>query len=90
MNTDELARKGEDLYKAKFKADLEKTDSGRYAAIDVHSGECFVADSPEEATRLGAQKHPDGFFHLVRIGHEGVYRLGSFFSSHGDYAVLQG
>ncbi len=80
MNTQELAQKGDEIYRRKYKEKFEKKYPGKYAAIDVYSEDYTIADSPEEATEKAAEKHPKGFFHLIRIGFDAVYRISSFLS----------
>ncbi len=71
----EIAEKGEALYKNRFRAEYEEHE-GRFLAIDVTLEEAFVADTPEGALEAAQRKNPQGFFHLVKIGSLGVYRVG--------------
>ena len=72
----EIAEKGESLYKERFRAEYEKSRLGKYLAIDITSQEAFVADTAEEAMAAAEKKNPTGYFHLVKIGAPGVYRVG--------------
>ncbi len=63
------------MYAAKFQADYEQRYSGQYAAIDVQSGDAYVADRPETATKDAELAGHEGPFYLIRIGHAGVYHL---------------
>ena len=70
-----IAEQGKRLYSEKYKADYERRYFGQYAAIDVTSGDAFVADRPEAATKKAERAGRVGTLYLVRIGHTGVYRL---------------
>jgi len=71
-----IANKGEALYKNKFQSEYEAKYLGKFVAIDIASEEAFVADNPEDAIAAAQEKNPNGFFHLVKVGSPGVYRLG--------------
>lgn len=77
----EIAEKGEALYKSRFRAEYEEGHVGQFLAIDVTLEEAFVADTPEGALETAQRKNPQGFFHLVKIGSPGVYRVG--YANHG-------
>jgi hypothetical protein len=87
MDVKELAQRGEEIYTRKYKQDLEEHHRGEFAAIDVTTEECFIGSSPEEAARKAADSNPGGFFHLIRIGFSGVYRMGTLLS-HADYSIF--
>ena len=71
-----IKEKGERLYKERFRSKYEKKHSGKFLAIDITTEEAFVADTPEKAMEEAQNKNPNGFFHLVKIGSPGVYRIG--------------
>ncbi|MEW5701980.1 MAG: hypothetical protein AB1792_07110 [Candidatus Zixiibacteriota bacterium] len=56
-------------------------------AIDVFSEESFVGATAEEAAKKAAHLCPGGFFHLIRIGFNGVYRMGTLLTN-ADYSFL--
>jgi len=70
-----IAEQGKRLYSEKYKADYERRYFGQYAAIDVTSGEAFVAERPAAATKKAERAGRVGTLYLVRIGHAGVYHL---------------
>lgn len=72
----EIAEKGEALYKNRFQAQYEREQPGRFLAIDITTEEAIVADTPEQAVESAQARNPNGFFHLVKIGSAGVYRVG--------------
>lgn len=85
-NPKQLAEKGEAIYKAKFQQEYERLHPGKYAAIDITTEKAYVADTPEAAVDLLQKENPQAFFHLVRIGAPGVYKVGfSVHNNNGDY-----
>jgi len=81
-NPRQLAEKGEAIYKAKYQQEYERQYPGKYAAIDVTTEKAFVADTPEAAVELLQKENAKAFFHLVRIGAAGVFKVG--FSVHSN------
>jgi hypothetical protein len=75
LSPDAIAEHGKRLYAEKYRADYERRYFGQYAAIDVESGEAFVADRPETATANAERAGRAGPLYLLRIGHAGVYHL---------------
>ena len=71
-----LAEKGEIIYKGKYQQEYERLYPGKYAAIDVDTEKAFIADTPEGAVEALQKEHPQGFFHLVKIGSNGVFKVG--------------
>ncbi|OGC91906.1 MAG: hypothetical protein A2W25_01810 [candidate division Zixibacteria bacterium RBG_16_53_22] len=87
MNLKELAQKGEEIYARKYKEELEKSHHGQFVAIDVTNEKYFLGTTPGEAAQKAAQENPGGFFHLIRIGFSGVYRMGTLLSN-ADYSIF--
>lgn len=71
-----IAEKGEALYREKFQAEYEIKYPGKFLAIDVNSAIPYVADTPEQAVEALLQANPNAYYHVVRIGAPGVYRVG--------------
>jgi len=70
----DIAKKAESLYREKLKSELEQKHFGKFVAIDVGSGDVFIADTPEGALEKAREAKPTGFFHAIKIGSEAVYR----------------
>lgn len=75
-NPAKIGEKGNSIYQQKYQAEYEHLYPGKYVAIDVGSEEAFVADTPEEAIRLLQERNPNSFFHLIKIGSSGVFKVG--------------
>ena len=63
----EFAEKGEEIY-SRIGKELEERYWGKYAAIEVESGEYFIGDRVVEAVRKAREKYPQRIFYVKRIG----------------------
>jgi hypothetical protein len=79
-STQNIAQRGEQIYREKYEEGFVKIHRGRFAAINVNTTEATVSDSADEAVRLALQKDPDGLFHLIRIAHQAAFEAGWFMS----------
>jgi len=70
-----MARRGERIYRERYKAAYEKTHPGMFVAIDVRDGKAFLSGTPENAILTARASIPSGSFHLIRIGAPGVFRV---------------
>jgi hypothetical protein len=70
--TREIASKGRKIFET---ISLELTDKyrGQFVAIEVDSGEYFIAETGIEATRKAQAKYPGKIFFLGRIGYRTAY-----------------
>ncbi|MBI2361455.1 MAG: hypothetical protein HYV04_21525 [Deltaproteobacteria bacterium] len=55
-------------------SELERTQRGRIAAIEMGSQEIFLGKDVVEATLKGWKKYPGQSFYFVRIGYSAVHR----------------
>lgn len=71
-----IAEKGENIYNSKYKAEYEKRYFGQYLAINIETGQTFVAATPQAAIEQAQQAAGEGaLFHVIRIGHTAVYHV---------------
>lgn len=82
---DQIAERGQRLYEEKLKAVLEPAQKGKFVAIEVESGDYFLADTLLEALQNAKEKYPDRLLHTVRVGYEGVFKMGSYSSKGFSY-----
>ena len=75
---EQVAEKGEKVYQEQLKKKLEPKFKGRFVAIEVNSGEYFMGDSLLQSLQKARAKYPDRLFHTIRIGYEGVFKMGSY------------
>jgi hypothetical protein len=73
---EEFAQRGDALYEAQIRSQVEEGNHGKIVAIDLESG-AFEVDASEIAAcdRLEAS-HPDAQIWMVRIGSRYVRRFG--------------
>jgi hypothetical protein len=74
----QVAQKGEQIYQEKLKPILEPKENGKFVTIEVNSGEYFLGDSLLEALQQARQKYPDRLFHTIKVGAEGVFKMGTY------------
>ncbi len=78
LTPEQVAELGEKIYLEKLKSILEPNDTGRFVAIEVESGDYFVGSSIIEAIEKARTLHPDKLMHTIKIGFEGVFKMGSY------------
>jgi len=71
----EIAAEGERIYAERYKQDYEIKHPGKFVAVDVTTGEAYLAEFPEEAIQSAQAKAPKGLFHLIKIGAPGAFRV---------------
>jgi hypothetical protein len=78
LGPEEVANRGEKLYRDQYQRQYELSHLGKFLAIDVTTpnGTVYLADTPEEALKTAEKSNPQGFFYIVRIGFPAVYRVG--------------
>jgi hypothetical protein len=73
---EEFARRGDALYLDGVRPKLKSSDVGKFAAIDIESGE-FAVDADElKACRKLRKLVPDAQIWMVRVGYRFVHRFG--------------
>ena len=83
-NIQEIAEKGAKIYET-VKAKFEPQENGKFLAIDIGSGDAYLANTSSEAVQLARKAHPDTVFYIVKVGYSvaealadmGVYAHGS-------------
>jgi hypothetical protein len=83
-NPAKIGERGNAIYREKYQEDYESRYPGKYVAIDIESEEAFVADTPEAAIRKLQERNPDSFFHLIKVGSPGVFKVGFGLSNERD------
>jgi hypothetical protein len=74
-NPKALAERGERIYQEKYKSRYEFECPGKFVAIDVTTEKTYIADSPEEALEKARRDSPKAFFHLVKVGSAGAFKV---------------
>ncbi len=74
--SDEVARRGEELYERSVRALVEPENDGRFLALDVESGDYELADEALAASRRLRERRPGAVAYLVRVGRSAAFRIG--------------
>jgi len=73
---EEFARRGDAIYEKEIRPQLKAADQGKFAAIDIETGE-FALDADElKAGNKLLKRIPDAQIWMVRVGHRTVHRIG--------------
>ena len=78
-----IPKRGEEIYAARYKQELEATARGQIVAIDITTEKAYVRSAPGEALSAAEQDHPEGYFYLIKIGYPGVYHFANTSKSEG-------
>ena len=72
---EEFARRGDAIYEKEVHLQLKAGDQGKFAAIDIETGE-FATDADElKACRKLRKRIPDAQIWMVRVGCPYVHRI---------------
>ena len=69
-----IARRAEQIYREKYRAEYENKHPGWYVVVNVRSGEAYVKPSSGEAIIAAREAESDGLFHLMRVGAGAAFR----------------
>jgi hypothetical protein len=73
---EEFARRGDSIYEKKVRPQVKARDKGKFAAIDIETGE-FALDADElRACHELRKRIPDAQIWMVRVGYPYVHRIG--------------
>jgi hypothetical protein len=73
---EEFARRGDAIYEKEIRPQLKAADEGKFAAIDIETGE-FALDADElKAGNKLLRRIPDAQIWMVRVGSRTVHRIG--------------
>jgi hypothetical protein len=74
---EEFARRGDALYEQEVRPQIKRRDEGKFAAIDIETGE-FTIDADElKAGNKLRKRIPEAQIWMVRIGSPYVHRVGA-------------
>ena len=75
-STDEVVRRGEELYEEAIRASIEPGNVGKYLVIEIESGDYEMAADHLTAGRGVRSRHPEGVFYGMRIGYPALAKIG--------------
>ncbi len=67
VNIGEIVSRGKKIYE-RIKSKYQPKKNGKFLAIEVDSGDVFLANSSVEAVEAAKNKYPDKVFFVVKIG----------------------
>jgi hypothetical protein len=71
---EEFAQRGDALYEAEIRSQVEEGNHGKIVAIDIETGAFELADDTIVATDRLYERVPDAQPWLIRIGHRAVHK----------------
>jgi hypothetical protein len=74
-SSEEVARRGEEIYERDIRSRVESEHRGKFLVIDIGSGDYEIDGNALDATHRVMARHPDGERYLVRIGSPAAYHL---------------
>lgn len=72
---EEIAKRGEELYREEILAKLAPGHDGDFVVIDIASGAFEVSSDDLTATKRLMARRPNAVIYGLRIGHSAAYRL---------------
>jgi hypothetical protein len=76
LTTEEVARRGQELYERNIRHKVEPEQIGRFLVVDIESGDYEVADDDLSASDRMLARRPDAKLYGLRVGRDYAYRLG--------------
>ena len=76
-SSDEVVRRGQELYNRSIRSRVEPEHTGKYIVIDIGSGEYEIDIDHAAASNRAAAKHPGGSLFATRIGFRTGGRIGA-------------
>lgn len=74
---EELARRGQALYEASIRQQIESGNIGKIVAIDIETGAFEIDENVVPATNRLFERHPTAQPWLIRVGHRAVDHFGA-------------
>ncbi len=79
--TEEIARRGREVYEREVRREVEPEHQGRFLVLDVRSGDYEVAEEDLDASERLLERRSDALLYGLRIGERAAYRIGGRFGS---------
>ena len=75
--SEDVARRGTQVYEQRLRALLEPTHNGQFIAIEPDSGDYFVGSTDSEVVAAARKAHPGRLPLVLRIGRPATFYLGN-------------
>ena len=76
VEVEEFVRRAEEIYATRLRPILEPEHVDEFVAIEPESGDYFLGNTLNEASRAARQSHPDRLTHVMRVGHRAALHFG--------------
>jgi len=77
LNSEEVARRAENLYDERIRQEVEREENmGKMVIIDIETGEYAMDKTGLEAVKHLREKNPNGRFFGIRIGYKAAAAIG--------------
>jgi hypothetical protein len=77
LTPEEIAARAREIYEREIRAHVEPAQTGKYLVLDIESGAYEIDEDLIRVMKHADEQHPDGVFHILRIGHRAMGRLGA-------------
>lgn len=75
-DSDEFARRGDDIYDRIVKPKLRPEDKNKFVAIDIDSSDYEIDSDDYRASEQLLARHPNAQIWIARAGQRAAYRIG--------------
>lgn len=76
-STEEVVRRGREIYEREIRADVEVSHDGEFVVVDVTTGAWEVDEDDVAASDRVLARNPDAVLYFARVGRISAYRLGA-------------
>jgi hypothetical protein len=76
-SSEEIAQRGQRLYEQKIQSQLAESETGKFLALDIETGQYEIDADELAALKRAKAKNPDAALYLIRVGSETAYKLGT-------------
>lgn len=73
---EEITTRGEAIYREQIRSLVEATEKGKFAIIDIETGDYEIDTRDATATLKLLERRPNAITYAVRIGYSAAYRIG--------------
>jgi hypothetical protein len=77
MSKEEVVEHGTRIYDEKIRPLVEQDHYGEFVAVDVETGDYYLAKDGLAAYRLALSRRPEAILYLAQVGYRGAIRIGA-------------
>lgn len=78
-SSDEIVRRGQELYEQKIRAAVEEVHRGKHLVVDIETGEYEIGDDHYAIARRMQGERQNRPLYALRIGYSALGRMGGRF-----------